>query len=301
MAYSLKRKESLEKAVRRLGRERVEHALKCLKEADRPDAIHCARKDIKRTRAVLRLVRAGIEKSDFKRLKKTLREAASHLAGPRDAYISMQTLRHLKGHFKGRLAPEALRHTQAELRKAFEREMKRFQTEKIANAAGQILHRFAKMCGRLKIRGNGWKALGPGVKAAYGRGRRAFLLASKDSSSENFHAWRRRVKDLGYHVRLLQPIRPSQMGAMAGELEKLADTLGDDHDLAVLQQDLARRSDGNPRRPELDALHGLMEERQQELRAAALSLGTRFYAEKPSTFCVRLAKHWQAWRGRLAA
>ena len=55
MAYRFKKKESVAKAVKRLGRERIEHALECLKDANRAEAVHGVRKDIKKTRAVLRL------------------------------------------------------------------------------------------------------------------------------------------------------------------------------------------------------------------------------------------------------
>ena len=68
MAFCFKRKESVAKATRRLGRDRMEHALECLKECDRAKAIHCARKDIKKMRAVLRLVRTEIQKRRRRRI-----------------------------------------------------------------------------------------------------------------------------------------------------------------------------------------------------------------------------------------
>src|SRR5688500_9033677 len=118
MAFCFKRKEPVSKAVRRLGRERIEHALECLKHSARAEAIHCARKDIKKVRAVARLVRPRIAKKKFCGLAEPLREAANDLAGSRDAYIKVQTLRGLTRHFKGQLAPGALRHVRGELRKS---------------------------------------------------------------------------------------------------------------------------------------------------------------------------------------
>src|SRR5437870_922276 len=132
MAYCFKRKESVSKAVRRLARERIEHALGCLHAADGVEAIHAARKDIKKVRAVLRMVRTHVPKKDFRRLTGTLREAAAGLAASRDAYIKTQTLRKLAAHFKGQLAPGALRDVRAGLRKDFEKEMRRFGKEKKA-------------------------------------------------------------------------------------------------------------------------------------------------------------------------
>jgi len=95
MAYCFKRRESVSKAVQRLSRERIEHALGCLKDPDRAEAVHCARKDIKKVRAVLRLVRTRISKKEFRRVTGILRDAATHLAAPRDAYVKAQTLRKL--------------------------------------------------------------------------------------------------------------------------------------------------------------------------------------------------------------
>lgn len=144
--------------------------------------------------------------------------------------------------------------------------------------------------------GAGWKALGRGVKTAYRQGRRAYQTVLEDPSPENFHEWRKRAKDLWYHVRLLQPVWPEQMDAMAGELDTLGECLGDDHDLAVLRQDLQVRSIGDGYAREMETLNALIEERQRELRTAALTMGARFYAEKPSIFCNRLAGYWKIWR-----
>jgi hypothetical protein len=64
----------------------------------------------------------------------------------------------------------------------------------------------------------------------------------------------------------------------------------------VLQHDVEKRGDGNGNTRELEILNGLTEQRHRELRDAALALGARFYAEKPSTFCNRLARYWRTWR-----
>jgi hypothetical protein len=84
MASCFERIESVPNAIRRLGRERMTHGLGCLKTCDGADAIHCVRTDIKKTRAVVRLIRSRITKKKFRRLTTSLQKAASLLAGPRD-------------------------------------------------------------------------------------------------------------------------------------------------------------------------------------------------------------------------
>jgi CHAD domain-containing protein len=295
MAFCFKKKESISKAIRRLSRERLEHALECLKDCEHAKAIHCARKDIKKVRAVLRLVRTGIAKKKFYRLTKLLREAATRLAAPRDAYIKAKTLRDLARHFKGQLTPGAVRHVRAELRTHLDEEMKRFGKEKTSRAVERILLRVAKELERLDASGKGWKALSPGVKRTYTQGQRAYQTVLKDSSPENFHEWRKRAKDLWYQVTLLHPVWPEQMDATASELETLGEYLGDDHDLVVLQQAVEEHcADSNAR--ELEILNGMIEQRHREFCTAALALGARFYAEKSSMFCKRMAVYWRTWR-----
>jgi len=296
VAFCFKKKESIAKAIRRLTCERVENALECLEDCGHAEAIHCARKDIKKVRAVLRLVQTEIVKKEFRRLTSLLRKAANLLAVPRDAYIKAKTLRDLARHFKGQLAPGALRGIRAELRNAFDEEMKRFGREKTGRRVERILRRVAKQLERLDVNGKGWKALSPGVRAAYSQGRCAYQRVLKDSSPGNLHDWRKSVKDLWYQVTLLRPVWPEQMDAIAGELESLGECLGDDHDLVVLQHAVEKLCKGDRNARELEILNGLTEQRHRELRDAAGALGARFYAEKPSMFCNRLARYWRTWR-----
>ena len=45
----------------------------------------------------------------------------------------------------------------------------------------------------------------------------------QNPAPEDFHRWRKRVKDLWYHVSLLERARPEQMEALAKELKTLSD------------------------------------------------------------------------------
>jgi len=296
MAFCFKRKESVSEAIRRLGCERIDHALKCLKDYDRAEAIHGARKDIKKVRAVLRLARSRVAKKDFRRQFRLLRDAATRLAAPRDAYIKVQALRNLMAHFRGQLASTALRGIRAELKETVEAEIKRFANEKGTGATRKALRRARKALADSDVRGDGWSVLGRGVKTVYRDGRRACRMAAESSSPENFHEWRKCTKNLWHQVRLLRPVWPEQMEAMASELKALDKLLGNDHDLVVLRQDLGDRGKRLINAHEWETLDGLIEQRRRELRTDALALGARFYAEKPSAFSDRLGRYWQTWR-----
>jgi hypothetical protein len=80
------------------------------------------------------------------------------------------------------------------------------------------------------------------------------------------------------------------------ELELRGAQLGNDHDLALLQQFVAEHCAG--RAGEAGALNQLIESRQKQLRVAALKLGSRLYAEPAAALCRRLENYWNAWRGK---
>jgi len=296
MAHQFKRKESVPKAIRRLGRKRVESALKCLNDCADMEAVHGTRKEIKKLRATLRLSQSAITKKDFRRVAKLLREAANELAPPRDAFIKAKTLRDLARHFKGQVVPSTTRQAGAIFRAGLDAEIKGFREKRTERRVETILRNVGKEWEGLEVKGKGWKTLAPAINSAYRQGRSAYQTALRDGLPESFHEWRKRAKDLLYQVNLLRPVWPEQMDALGNELETLTECLGDDHDLMVLGEALEKQSNGTTDRRKMEALHGLIEQRQRELRSAALALGSRFYAEKPSTFCRRLEDYWRIWR-----
>ena len=293
MAFAFRKKETVRKGVCRLTRKRIERALKCLEARDKPGAVHGVRKEIKKLRSILRLVRADLGTRSYKRETGALREAAGCLAGARDAYVKLQAFEHLVEHFKGQLAQQPFTHTRKALQENCRAEIKQFLEAGSAKAVRSVLEKMAKRSADFKIKSNGWPAISPGIKWSYACGRSGYQKALAAPIPENFHEWRKRVKDLWYHLRLLLPIWPEQIGAAAQALSQLADFLGDDHDLVLLQEQVKKTDNLPPE--ELEALEGLVELRHKELRNAALAIGVRFYAEKPSVFCKRLGQYWKTW------
>jgi CHAD domain len=83
-----------------------------------------------------------------------------------------------------------------------------------------------------------WAPIGDGFTSAYGRGRKALALVKDfDGEKEAVHEWRKRAKDLWYHLRILEPVWPEVLGPLAAQAHGLSDLLGDHHDLAVLAVD----------------------------------------------------------------
>jgi hypothetical protein len=83
------------------------------------------------------------------------------------------------------------------------------------------------------------------------------------------------------------------LGAQAEAAHGLSELLGDDHDLAVLAERLA--DDASPLAPPVDAqraeLRALIAQRSEQLRAEAVRLGLRVYAESPKAFARRVGRY----------
>ncbi len=294
--YRLQGDEEAATGMRRVIIGRLEKATERLREAGEEgdalaEAIHGARKDLKKARAALRLIRDELGEKSFKRENQALRDAARLLSASRDAEVKLETLDALvEG--TGDTPPGAT---------ALWREALVADRDRIvggegdeAGAAVAAIEEAAERAPEWRIRHDGWKLLAPGLDTAYSEGREAFAALGDSPSFDAVHDLRKRGKDLWYQVRLLRDAWEPVLEATAEEIHDFTDLLGDHHDLAVLAEDLEERPQIDPAQRE--TLKTLIEARQAELLGEARSAGERIYAEKPKAFGRRLRAYWRAWR-----
>ncbi|HEU5397099.1 MAG TPA: CHAD domain-containing protein [Verrucomicrobiae bacterium] len=293
MPFQFKRKESVAKAVRRISRERLAAARDSLKDSRRLESAHNVRKEIKKLRALLRLVRDKIGRKQFRKNNRPLRRAAACLTCLRDAHVRLNAFKSLTAHLLA--SPRPFPGIAATLRESCREEEKRFLKSNSASAVDRILCKLARRARKLQTEIKGWAALGPGLRAGYARAREALAAAQRQPSPENLHDWRKRVKDLWYDLRLLCRAAPKVRRSFIHILEQLGEFLGDDHDLVMLDEFAGR---GNFPARELTGLRALIRLRQKELRSKAMTLGARLLKESPGSFCARMERQWKGWRRR---
>ena len=283
-AYRLNEDEPLPQGIRAVARGRIDHAIDELRgktDSTPEEAVHEARKDMKKLRALLRLARGELGKETFSRENACFRDAARELAGTRDSDVMLETLGALE------LPPGV----GFDLRKAIEVERRQNgagERVRAARDAVAILKEARKRVDDWPLQRNSFDALAGGVDRAYRRGRRALKSARREPSVEALHEWRKRVKDLWYHHTLLRALWPPVMAAIGDEAHELSDRLGDDHDLAVLAGWVSENAQAGP------DLFEAVERRRAKLQAEAFALGARVYAEKPRAFVGRLGRLWDA-------
>jgi CHAD domain-containing protein len=276
MAYCLDPKKDLDAEVRRIAREQALASISDLTTgvaADRQQNIHSARKRFKKLRSLLRLVRP-LRDEGFPSEMRLLRDAGRHLAAARDADVLIATVREL-GSADPANSWSAL---EAGLRPGPDIAGLEEKLRRTVSALQDFEEKIAA-----------WPALPSdaaaataGIASAYRKGRKAWIRAESRRTPEVLHEWRKRVKDLWYHTRLLSEADPVMM-ERAASLGRLADVLGSRHDLDVLEstvkddEDLRARLDWPAGRRSIQKL-------REELDREAFVLGGLIYSEKPAVF-----------------
>jgi CHAD domain-containing protein len=139
------------------------------------------------------------------------------------------------------------------------------------------------------LEGLTWKQVCGAVGKIYKRGQRGLAKTINDPDPEHFHAWRKRVKDLWYQLRILQPLNRMVLTEMAHDAEVLGELLGRERDLAFLWARLEKECGDETLSDELAQLEKLIRKRGKRLRTNALELGRRFYAEPAKAFAKRIS------------
>ncbi len=286
--------------VRRITRDRIEAALALL-DAKKPadTSIHSARKELKKARATLRLLRDGLGESAYRRENAALRDAARPLSEVRDGRVLLDALSSLVKYYGAPAAELPLT--------GFQRLLRRHRTQlrkKILGKPGALrgarksLRDARTRAGKWRIGRHGWSVIGVGLKRTYSSGRGAFERARVAPTNEHLHEWRKQTKYFGYQLQVFEPMGPGRIGKLAQEMHKLADFLGGDHDLAVLCERVAQARDSFASAATQQALLALIERSRVSLQRKAVQLGLRLYDEKPRVFADRMEKYWHDWHQR---
>ncbi len=299
MPYYLEANESNIDGVRRLIIECIDQnivELTILPEG-RDEAIHNSRKNFKRIRAALRLVRDEIGEEIYKRENLRFRDASRKLSRARDSWVLVQTYNEIIKKY----GDQPLRVRFESIPQSLTRNYEQILAEDLNDhqLMPQIIDTMkdAKIC----IQGfpafrEGFSAFQGGVRRVYFRGQRAMHKAYLHTNPENFHEWRKRTKYLWHLIEILVNTQPNVLENLANDLHDLSDYLGIDHDLAVLLSVISTKFKGAETEPGFLALIQLIEKERLEVETLARDLGDRLYFDSPEDFTRQLGVYWNSWR-----
>ncbi len=264
---------------------RIDTVVAELGKPHRTDAgIHNMRKELKRARAALRMLRACIGVVEYRRDNALLRDAAHPLTPIRDAKVLLQTLEPLTakqgagaGSFlirfrkilqgKRRLARRQLR--PAELR-----------------AAARVLRGVRRRAAALPAR----RLANPrahGLEHAFKKARTAFALTRRQGTDESLHEWRKQTKYFANQLEIVLPFGSKLFEKSYERASQLADCLGEDHDLAILGEQIyecAKGADAPGSNEDVRDLIACVGRKRSKLQRRALRLGRRLYSGRAARF-----------------
>jgi CHAD domain-containing protein len=264
--------EQLDKAIAGLARRALSDA-----------AVHEIRKRLKRARAALRLLRECAGVTQYRHENSLIRDAARPLTPLRDAKVLLDTLRRrapperrprsFTRRFEGVLREQS----RAEQRKLRSREM-----EAAAQVLRAVRRRAAALSDEQLSRGPG-----AGLERTYKAGRKALQLARKRPTNEHLHEWRKQAKYLSNQLEIMRPFGLRACAKRCKQAKRLADFLGDDHDLALLTEQVFRHAKGGDAASQDDAVQDLIGSfgrRRKKLQRKAFRVGQKLYADAPKQY-----------------
>lgn len=297
MAYHLWRKKTVKAGIVNIAKSQIDKAIEEIddEKLDRHEVVHQVRKRCKKLRGLIRLIRPAFP--GYKQENAFFRDVAGKLSFVRDAQSVIECFDDLAEYYGNR--------AEAALFEPVRRHLMNRRSE-IADNVVELEERLTTFRARMveargrvntwKITEEGFDAIAGGFMKTYLRGNKAFSQAYEKSSVANFHEWRKRVKYHWYHCRLLREIWPEMLKVHRQTADDLADLLGDDHDLAVLQETLEKERHNFDDAGELETIFALIGARRAELQHQAQFLGERVYAEKKKHIAKRFGSYWMSWR-----
>lgn len=288
MAYAFAQSDAnLSASLRRILREELDSAITQLARMDDPQAVHGLRKNLKKSRSILRLVRKGLAEQPA--LNIALREVGLALSAHRDAEVRLATLDRLFPDRPPALQP--LRDTLASAR-----------TDLPTRPSGKLLKTLIAVRDNaedLSLDGKDDRILHAGLAATRRKARHAAERARTSSGSvELFHDWRKRSKDHWYQARLFAPVWPALFRPIVADANRLGEILGDHHDVSVLAAHVADLPENLLPDPSRQMLDAGLDDAQRRFADEAFDISARLFAGEPDD----LAGFWidlrRAWRAR---
>lgn len=294
MAYRIRPQCDAAKEVRCAALDRISEARRALAlpAEQRAEGVHQARKRFKELRALLRLVREPLGRT-FRRENRCVASLGRALAESREASAMLESWDALAKTQRSFFAGDAPQRVRQRLAQRAEPAAEDGTLEADIEQVSSELRELAGRVSDWPLEGKGFVFLKGGLERSYRDGRRDLARAQRNPDAERLHEWRKRVKDQWYHSQLLTPCWPQDFKRRCRHLKRLADELGDDHDLAMMGQLLADEPALFGDEATRERLAALIEERRAELQAAAFANGRRLYAESPKALVKRIEAYWR--------
>jgi CHAD domain-containing protein len=285
MGYAFDQDDAtLQVSLRRIAGDELEQAIDSFSRIDQPEAVHAIRKHLKKTRALLRLLRSGFPGQADENA--ALRVIGLALATRRDAAVRLTCFQRLFPE-----PPKALRPLHARL--AADSQPAAALPPDLPDA----LRAIRKRVRHWSLDGKDKAILKQGLTETRKKAIRAAKAArAEPGSGALVHDWRKQVQQHWFQARLFTPAWPALFAPIVSAADELAEMLGDHHDLGLFAHHAgALPASVMPARARRLLEPAIMQERAS-IETAAFPLSARLFAGDPPAMAEAWIELRSIWR-----
>ncbi len=285
MAYQFATHEGTAATVARVYRQLLRDCMEELERevVDRQEAIHDARKNLKKIRSLLRLSRTGVGEVEYNHRNDCCRDLANSLSDVRDADALLECLQRLQTHYKTPKNTSSFNNLHQLLVNNQAEAVKKASGEQSVNAVPAAISIInTELSQPLPLITTDGLVLVAGLTKSYRKGRTLYKHCRKEPSAEAMHDWRKRVKDLCYQVDFMQPLAKNLLEPFKSPAKSLADLLGDYHDLSELNLWLVNSA--SLQENDKKTIVRIINKEQKSMHKLSKTIGKKLYALKVAEF-----------------
>jgi hypothetical protein len=227
-------------------------------QTQQPESVYETRRNLKKIRAILRLVRQPLDQKIFKKEDSHFRDIHHGLSNLRDEQVQNALAYRYTGQTPTANAEEAVN------------PLIFIMVSRRLEHAYKRLQRYAPWeFSELQL----WQ----GLEQLYRKGQECYAVCQQQSHINNLHAWRKQSKYLENSLQVIEVYckKKETFTAVAKDLANLNLALGEAHDLALFVQQYPEHTE-------------TLAAQQQELEKAAWSYGQRLYHWRAKDFIAQL-------------
>jgi len=299
MSYRLENSETLSFGLKRIVLELIDNSVFNFAKGNGSlnEDVHETRKNFKKTRTVLRLIRSDIGVESFRIENSFYRDSGRVLSDLRDSTVLIQTFDKL------------LKNSELEMSNFDFSIFRNFLVEKHKNISASK-HKKSEVINSLStelllarsrvfdwpISGDKFKIIKKNLQLIYEEGQVYMYAVFNEAIKENVHEWRKRVKNLWYSMRILSNLWPEIMSPLVTLLGKLSDNLGDTNDMFLLKERIITNHSKFKDDQHTKELINFIDRRIIDLLRDARSIGRKVYSEDSKYFVGRMQNYFEIWR-----
>jgi CHAD domain-containing protein len=238
---------------------------------------HETRKQLKRARAALRLLRPTLGDTKYRRENRALRDVSRVVSPLRDARAQLDIVAALRDRYPRELSCEELAPLETSLLDRLTQIRSRIDRRAPAMRKATRTLRISRQRLRAAIKqGVSAKDVGRGLRKVFAQSRSAYRTAKSHATPVTLHEWRKKTKYLYNALDLLETPKGTKPWNVEDKARRLGDWLGEEHDLVVLSLWVKQRANGVA--PSVErSLKSAINDRRKKLKMKALRRGAKVY------------------------